>query len=566
MHSVFILFILVINQRVQCKNYTQIQQEEFRELSPDVQLRYAKLYGDEKILRQVDAVKVEKWIYPTSSTFDLKILYEGENSLLRSLKQLSKLINDKIIATRSKHVQLLAVIKRIVLPPDKMFYEGAGLGIIQIQGHSNATIGDIVVGDVLGYKSPHSLSSWDCHQLSISAMNLGRLDLQIDWLAKAVKMETNKNKQKVLKSKLTNFKAFHDEILLEQGFSIDPENITELKAVERGTMVVTKNTPALKINKDNPLVKEHWQKVMEGTFLRDLMGKNNVTAYFFHHHTQHIKTYNMLFRQTNIMRNLCAGNSDRSPELDRDVKCHHHFRSDPYLQLGPFKLENLNSQPHIGLIHQFISTKEADWVIETNGPHLIPTPYTVQGASLTFSRKRTSKIRYMRDRAGEPPAALTKRLHLASPYKLLTPWAQENYQVMNYGPGGIIGCHTDELPSWLSFQNQSWYDEGDQLTWNLGGMRLATAMIYVKSALAGGRTVFPMLLLSVPPTPQALLFWHNITPDHFPDTRALHAACPVIIGDKWIMNKWINISPHWDTHKCGMKRSLQGAFPMWKSN
>ena len=43
--------------------------------------------------------------------------------------------------------------------------------------------------------------------------------------------------------------------------------------------------------------------------------------------------------------------------------------------------------------------------------------------------------------------------------------------------------------------------------------RLATAMIYLKSAQAGGRTVFPLLSLSVPASPLSLLFWHNLTPD-----------------------------------------------------
>ena len=88
-------------------------------------------------------------------------------------------------------------------------------------------------------------------------------------------------------------------------------------------------------------------------------------------------------------------------------------------------------------------------------------------------------------------------------------------------------------------------------------MRIATTMIYLKSAKSGGRTVFPMLSLTVPPTPRGLLFWHNITPSHVPDTRALHAACPVIHGDKWIMNKWVTLAPHWNTHPCHLTRDKQ---------
>ena len=94
--------------------------------------------------------------------------------------------------------------------------------------------------------------------------------------------------------------------------------------------------------------------------------------------------------------------------------------------------------------------------------------------------------------------------------------------------------------------------------------RLATAMIYLKSAKAGGRTVFPLLSLSVPASPLSLLFWHNLTPDLQTDTRALHAACPVVVGDKWILNKWVTLSPHWQSHRCGVTRDRQGAFPAWR--
>ena len=254
----------------------------------------------------------------------------------------------------------------------------------------------------------------------------------------------------------------------------------------------------------------------------------------------------------------------RSPRLDSLVKCHrHHSGHDPYLRLGPFKLENLSEAPYIGLIHQFISSSEADWIIKTNGPNLIPTPYKINGENFYFSRKRTSKTTDIRDKVGLPSAALTKRLDLASPFNLLTPFAAENYQVMNYGPGGIISHHTDEIPRLLVFKNHSSFDEEEQLEWRLGGMRLATTMIYVRSAVSGGRTVFPMISLSVPPTPRALLFWHNITPDHVPDTRALHAACPVVFGDKWIMNKWVNIAPHWNSHKCLRNIDQQASFQMW---
>ena len=56
-------------------------------------------------------------------------------------------------------------------------------------------------------------------------------------------------------------------------------------------------------------------------------------------------------------------------------------------------------------------------------------------------------------------------------------------------------------------------------------------MIYLKSAQAGGRTVFPLLSLSVPASPLSLLFWHNLTPDLQADTRhqTLHSGSEIEI-------------------------------------
>ena len=72
--------------------------------------------------------------------------------------------------------------------------------------------------------------------------------------------------------------------------------------------------------------------------------------------------------------------------------------------------------------------------------------------------------------------------------------ASENYQLMNYGVGGIIESHTD-------------VSAGPPLRLeDPGGQRMVTFMAYL-SKVAGGRTVFPMLGVSVQPEPGSALFW-----------------------------------------------------------
>ena len=68
---------------------------------------------------------------------------------------------------------------------------------------------------------------------------------------------------------------------------------------------------------------------------------------------------------------------------------------------------------------------------------------------------------------------MIRRMALATNFKLLEPFAQENYQVMNYGPGGLISFHTDEMPSKLIYDENvgANFDEIDQMIWNLGMIR-----------------------------------------------------------------------------------------------
>ncbi|XP_069113850.1 prolyl 4-hydroxylase subunit alpha-1-like [Argopecten irradians] len=64
-------------------------------------------------------------------------------------------------------------------------------------------------------------------------------------------------------------------------------------------------------------------------------------------------------------------------------------------------------------------------------------------------------------------------------------------------------------------------------------------MFYLSSVEAGGATVFPKLNLRVPPVKGSAVFWYNLLPSGELDVRSNHAACPVVLGSKWIMTKWI---------------------------
>ena len=169
----------------------------------------------------------------------------------------------------------------------------------------------------------------------------------------------------------------------------------------------------------------------------------------------------------------------------------------PYLRIGPFLLENKNTEGnYIAQIHNIVSPVEMEAIKEKTQARLKATPYAVGNKNLDFSYDRTSKIHYLSERTDNLTRRLTKRLELSMAYNMFLtdrPYTSENYQIMNYGIGGKIGLHLDGDP------------QGETA---IGGGRFTTAMLYLSTVEAGGRTIFPKLLLSVKPEAGSLLYWH----------------------------------------------------------
>ena len=58
--------------------------------------------------------------------------------------------------------------------------------------------------------------------------------------------------------------------------------------------------------------------------------------------------------------------------------------------------------------------------------------------------------------------------------------------------------------------------------------------------MKGGETIFPYLRVRIPPRKGAAAFWYNIKRNGESDYFTKHAGCPVLLGSKWVANKWIH--------------------------
>ena len=202
-----------------------------------------------------------------------------------------------------------------------------------------------------------------------------------------------------------------------------------------------------------------------------------------------------------IVKQLCQGSTQFRPaKEDQDTKCQLMITSsDAYLRLGPFKLEHLNTQGnYVAQVHDIISDAERRWMMERALVNLKATPYIVNNDQEESSSLRSSKVHYESERRLARLVKISQRLELATGFKVFLegrPYTAENYQVMNYGLGGKISLHSD----------------GNEMMEDVlvGGGRLTTAMLYLTSVAAGGRTVFPRLGLAIEPRAGNLVFWHT---------------------------------------------------------
>ncbi|XP_053488485.1 prolyl 4-hydroxylase subunit alpha-1b isoform X1 [Ictalurus furcatus] len=227
---------------------------------------------------------------------------------------------------------------------------------------------------------------------------------------------------------------------------------------------------------------------------------------------------------------LCRGEGLKMTPRRRSRLFCRYFdnKRNPRLLLAPVKQEDEWDRPHIVRYHDIISEYEIGKVKELAKPRLrratISNPIT---GVLETAPYRISKSAWLTSDEHPVITRINQRIEDITGLDMLT---AEELQVANYGVAGQYEPHFD-------FGRK---DEPDAFKELGTGNRVATWLFYMSDVAAGGATVFPDVGAAVWPKKGTAVFWYNLFSSGEGDYSTRHAACPVLVGNKWVSNKWIH--------------------------
>ncbi|XP_035461063.1 prolyl 4-hydroxylase subunit alpha-1b isoform X3 [Scophthalmus maximus] len=276
------------------------------------------------------------------------------------------------------------------------------------------------------------------------------------------------------------------------------------------------------------------------------------------------KVSNHLIPERKKYEMLCRGEGIRmTPRRQSRLFCRYYDnKHNPKYVLSPVKQQDEWDRPYIVRYLDIISDKEMERVKQLAKPRLRratisnpitgvleTAPYRIskrratvhdpQTGKLTTAQYRVSKSAWLTGYEDPMIDTINQRIEDLTGLEMDT---AEELQVANYGVGGQYEPHFD-------FGRK---DEPDAFKELGTGNRIATWLFYMSDVAAGGATVFPDVGAAVWPQKGTAVFWYNLFASGEGDYSTRHAACPVLVGNKWVSNKWIHERGQEWRRPCGL--------------
>jgi len=242
-----------------------------------------------------------------------------------------------------------------------------------------------------------------------------------------------------------------------------------------------------------------------------------------------------------VYEQLCRNDIQMSEARKSKLNCYLK-RNRPFLKLAPLKAELIHLKPKLIIYRQAVSEIESEIIKELATPILSRALIENHKGQQEKADYRVSKSAWLPDKSDEVVKRISKRVEDMTD---LTSKTAEDLQIANYGLGGHYEPHYD-------FAEE---DEIDPFKGLGNGNRIATVMFYLSQPLSGGNTVFPEIKLAIPPTKSDAVMWYNLYKSGEGDKLLRHAACPVLAGNKWVINKWFHEYGQEKFRPCALKEN-----------
>ncbi|EFX74258.1 hypothetical protein DAPPUDRAFT_22132, partial [Daphnia pulex] len=395
-------------------------------------------------------------------------------------------------------------------PKEEDFF-GAAQALVRLQDTYELNMTQLARGNLWGRQTRAELTAQDCLFMGKHAFNARAYARAVEWFEESYILAGLENNKTIRQDQVMEFIQHAINMQTKQGKPmavLSHTNSFELPLRERPAVV--QRSEIIRSRKYNV-----------GKHISDQDDASNFNA-------------------------LCRGERLLNDKLLAELKCWYDTRHQFYFLLMPIKIEQHSFEPAIYTFHDVLSDEEIETIKELAKPLLARSMVQGKlGVGHEVSNVRTSKTAWLPEGLHPLLNRLSRRIGLITGLKT-DPIRDEAelLQVANYGIGGHYSPHHDYL---MKDKADFEYMHHRELQ---AGDRIATFMFYLNDVERGGSTAFPRAGVAVKPVKGGAAFWFNLKRSGKPDPLTLHGACPVLLGHKWVSNKWIRETAQTFNRRC----------------
>ncbi|XP_046438574.1 prolyl 4-hydroxylase subunit alpha-2-like isoform X3 [Daphnia pulex] len=403
-------------------------------------------------------------------------------------------------------------------PKEEDFF-GAAQALVRLQDTYELNMTQLARGNLWGRQTRAELTAQDCLFMGKHAFNAGAYARAVEWFEESYILAGLENNKTIRQDQVMDF--------IQHAINMHDDTLQQTK--QRKPMAVLSHTNSFELPlRERPAVVQRNEIIRSrkynlGKHISDQDDASNFNA-------------------------LCRGERLLNDKLLAELKCWYDTRHQFYFLLMPIKIEQHSFEPAIYTFHDVLSDEEIETIKELAKPLLARSMVQGKlGVGHEVSNVRTSKTAWLPEGLHPLLNRLSRRIGLITGLKT-DPIRDEAelLQVANYGIGGHYSPHHDYL-----MKDKADFELEKMPPRELAmGDRIATYMFYLNDVERGGSTAFPRAGVAVKPVKAGAAFWYNLKRSGKPDPLTLHGACPVLLGHKWVSNKWIRETAQTFNRRC----------------